>query len=141
LHLHPCEMFINTDAANQSTRPHGVVDNSTRQPEEPTTSLETFVGQDAPPTYLEATTPMPWNGRASEDEGAGLLRGWSSLAPSRNEEHKDGRYHKKSIRERISQNRLLIGIVAVLSAVIFIVIVIVAAPRYETKVRGSVFVR
>ena len=93
-------MYIDTAAANQGAKnPHVTVSSPTRYPEEGTPLLETFVGQDAPPTYLEATTPMGWR-----EEGVGLLNeARPVLTPMREEGHKDGRYRRRDWREIFSR--------------------------------------
>ncbi len=72
-------MYIDTAAANSWSRQPQVVisprygaaytQSQTPLPEEPLNN------SDAPPTYLEATTPGLYYGRSSGDEGATLLHG------------------------------------------------------------------
>ncbi|KAH7135076.1 hypothetical protein B0J11DRAFT_501926 [Dendryphion nanum] len=70
-------MFIDTEAANKAATRVTVTSssprNASRYSPETTPLMETFVGQAPPPSYLEATTPAPWNNRPSGDEAARLL--------------------------------------------------------------------
>lgn len=70
-------MFIDTEAANKGIARVEVSSSSPgrapRYSQDSSPLLESFVGQEPPPTYLEATTPVPWNGRPSGDEAARLL--------------------------------------------------------------------
>lgn len=72
-------MFIDTATANsRSSRPQIVISGRTTPRTSPynesqTPLLETFVGQAAPPSYLEATTPGLYSSRLSNDQGARLL--------------------------------------------------------------------
>jgi hypothetical protein len=49
---------------------------------------------DAPPTYLEATTPGLYYGRPSGEEGANLLNG-------EEQEYKQDEYRKRSFRQSL----------------------------------------
>lgn len=69
-------MFIDTAAANERSRQSQPFISSNIVPyTELQTPLleESFNSHDAPPTYLEATTPGLYYGRSSDDEGAALL--------------------------------------------------------------------
>lgn len=129
----PNDMYIDTEAANKGARPKVAVSSSSpvRYPEERTPLLETFLGQDAPPSYLEATTPMGWRG-----EGVGLLNEErATLTPLREEVHKDGKYRRRSLREHCSRGRMLKAMAAILG--IIILAAIIAALAHKNKV--SVF--
>ncbi|KAF2477023.1 uncharacterized protein BDR25DRAFT_330944 [Lindgomyces ingoldianus] len=108
-------MFIDTAAANAGSKAKvaRAPQSTTRDSEETTPLLETFVGQDPPPTYLEATTPNPWNGRPSGDEATRLLsfdgRGTPVplLARSSDGMYKGGAYQRRSLREHCSRRRMI----------------------------------
>jgi hypothetical protein len=134
----PSDMFIDTEAANRGSKPTVVVSaagSSRRDYEEDATPLlETFVGQEAPPpSYLEATTPMPWDGRPSRDEASRLLVGerasFAQMTPMREEMHKDGKYRRRSFREHFSRKRMLKWVAATLA----LIIVAAAAVALATK--------
>lgn len=125
-------MYINTEAANAAAKKPRVEINrsSPVYREESTPLLETFVGQDAPPSYLEATTPMGWRG-----EAVGLLNEERPvLTPLREEGHKDGQYRRRNFREYFSRKRTLIGLAALL--VIIILAAIVAALAHKDSKVG-----
>jgi hypothetical protein len=120
-------MYINTEAANQAAKRPQVTIGSPAQERSPL--LETFVGQDAPPSYLEATTPMGWRG-----EGVGLLNeDRAMLTPLREEGYRDGRYRRRNWRD-ISWRKRLQWSAVMLVIMILIVIIAVLATRNE-KVR------
>lgn len=123
-------MYIDTEAANQrSKKPQVTISSPTRYTEESTPLLETFVGQDAPPSYLEATTPMGWRG-----EGVGLLNEERAvLTPLREEGHKDGIYRRRNWREIFSRKR--VKWLAALLALIILIIIIAALAHRDSKVR------
>lgn len=127
-------MYIDTEAANKGgSKPKVTVNSPTRYSEERTPLLETFVGQDAPPSYLEATTPMPWNGRPSGDEASRLLEdgGRPSFAHMSEELHKDGKYRRRSFREHCSRKRMLKWIAAILALIILAAVI--AAVTHKNK--------
>jgi hypothetical protein len=132
-------MFIDTEAANKAGKPSVVVSAagpSRRNEEDATPLLETFVGQEAPPpSYLEATTPMPWEGRPSGDEAARLLvnESFAQMTPMREEMHKDGKYRRRSFRDQFSRRRMLKWVAATL-ALIIIVAAVVAWATKDMKV-------
>lgn len=92
-------MFIDTIVANSRSRqPQAVIDSQhTASYTESRTPLldENPDSQDAPPTYLEATTPGLYYGRPSGDEGATLL--------NREEEqrYKEDEYSGRSFRQSL----------------------------------------
>lgn len=134
---HPSDMYIDTEAANKGAKPKVTVSSPTRYSEERTPLLETFVGQDAPPSYLEATTPMPWNGRPSGDEGARLLDGGRvAVTPMAEDIHKDGKYRRRSFREHCSRRRMLKWVGAIL-AIITLAAIIAALTNKHQKVKVS----
>lgn len=147
----PDAMFIDTQAANKSGKPTVVIDavegSSSRNYEQDATPLmETFVGQEAPPpSYLEATTPMPWEGRPSGDEGSRLLiPGRASFAPMTPgmEEmgHRDGKYRKRSFGDQFSRKKMFKWIAATLGIIILAAVIMAIATR-DTKVCKSLALR
>ncbi|OAG11944.1 uncharacterized protein CC84DRAFT_1079908 [Paraphaeosphaeria sporulosa] len=118
-------MYIDTEAANQAAKkPQVTISSPARYPEERTPLLETFVGQDAPPSYLEATTPMGWR-----EEGVGLLNEERAvLTPMREEGHKDGRYRRREWKEIFSRKRVKWS-GALLAAILLIVVIAALAHR------------
>lgn len=123
-------MYIDTEAANQAAKkPQITIGSPAQYAQERSPLLETFVGQDAPPSYLEATTPMGWR-----EEGVGLLNeARPVLTPLREEEHKDGRYRRRSWREVLSRKRIK-WMGALLAAILLIAIIAALAHR-DNKVR------
>lgn len=122
-------MYIDTEVANKGTGPKVAVDsNPARYSEQRTPLMGTFVGQDAPPSYLEATTPVGWRG-----EGVGLLNEERvPFTPMREEEHQDGKYRRRSIKEHCTRRRMLIGMAAILA--IILLGAIVAAFNHKKEV-------
>jgi hypothetical protein len=127
-------MFIDTDAANKGV--------SSKLPRvspgsmEPTPVLETFLGQDAPPTYLEATTPGldKWQSRPSGDEAARLLSSDGKPSPMVMEEEMDeaykrSKYRRKSFREHCSRISMLKWLAALLAITILAAIFAVAVHK------------
>jgi hypothetical protein len=94
-------MFIDTANANsRSARPQVIISPAQRTSpynESSTPLLETFVGQDAPPTYLEATTPGLYSARLSDDQGARLLAEGDREA--RDAAIKEEKYRRKGLRQ------------------------------------------
>lgn len=126
-------MYIDTDAANAAAKkPRVEVTRSSPVYREQTTPLmETFVGQDAPPSYLEATTPMGWRG-----EAVGLLdEERPALTPLREEGHQDGQYRRRSLRDFFSRKRIKWA--AAILAIIALIAIIVALAHRDSKVRRS----
>lgn len=118
----PQDMYIDTEAANKGLRPKINVTKPRSNDNSPL--LDSFVGQ-APPSYLEATTPNPWNTRPSGDEGARLLSFDGRGAPG---DAETGLYkalsgRRRSFREHCSRKRMLKWMAAILFLVIFAVIV------------------
>ncbi|KAF2261736.1 hypothetical protein CC78DRAFT_343109 [Lojkania enalia] len=136
-------MFIDTEAANkglklQSQNYEDIVplQSATRYSEERTPLLDAFVGQ-APPSYLEATTPNPWNlqfTRQTGEEGVRLLSidGRASPALPVDDGYKGSRYRRKSLKEHCTRKRMLKFMGALLGIVILAAIV-AAATRQEKK--------
>ncbi|KAF1925492.1 uncharacterized protein M421DRAFT_237112 [Didymella exigua CBS 183.55] len=91
-------MFIDTAAANSRSRqPQAVfLTGYATQDREPQTPLldESLDSRDAPPTYLEATTPGLYHGRPSGEEGANLLNG-------EEQEYKQNEYRRRSFRQTL----------------------------------------
>ncbi|PVH96220.1 hypothetical protein DM02DRAFT_599577 [Periconia macrospinosa] len=107
-------MFIDTQRAQRTLGPNlrvtGPESHNPTAEESPL--METFVGQEAPPpSYLEATTPLPWAGRPGGDEGARLLEdgGRVPISPM-HEEYKDGKYRKRGILEWFTRRRVVRGL-------------------------------
>lgn len=91
-------MYIDTAAANSQSRQPGVI--ILPRYAAPYTQAETPLleepldGRDAPPTYLEATTPGLYYGRPSGDEGATLL--------NREEQgYKEDAYSRRSFKQTL----------------------------------------
>ncbi|KAF2680264.1 hypothetical protein K458DRAFT_392916 [Lentithecium fluviatile CBS 122367] len=138
----PDEMFIDTEAANKGGKPRVVVSagspSRTRYEQDATPLLETFVGQEAPPpSYLEATTPMPWEGRPSGDEAQRLLVGgrasFAPMTPLREEMHKDGKYRRRSFREHFSRRRMLKWVGATLALIVIAALIAALASKDKKK--------
>lgn len=120
---HLQDMYIDTDAANRGAKPKIAV--SSPRSTENSPLLESFVGQAPPPSYLEATTPNPWNARPSGDEGARLLsfdgRGLREDEEQGSLKGVGGR--RRSFREHCSRKRMLKWIGAILFLIVFAAIV------------------
>ncbi|KAJ4360748.1 uncharacterized protein N0V89_001315 [Didymosphaeria variabile] len=118
-------MYIDTEAANEGAKkPQGTTRSPARYTEERTPLLDSFVGQDAPPSYLEATTPMGWRG-----EGVGLLNEETAvLTPLREEGHKDGRYRRRNCKAYYSRKRMQ-WLAALFVMIILVAIIAVLAHR------------
>jgi hypothetical protein len=91
-------MYIDTAAANSRSRqPQTVISpryvNQYRESQTPLLD-EPLDPRDAPPTYLEATTPGLYYGRPSGEEGANLLNG-------EEQGYKQDEYRKRSLRQRL----------------------------------------
>ncbi|KAF3036350.1 hypothetical protein E8E12_007871 [Didymella heteroderae] len=91
-------MYIDTAAANSRSRqpqiiisPRYTTPHQASQTPLPDESLDS---RDAPPTYLEATTPGLYYGRPSGEEGANLLNG-------EEQGYKQDEYRKRSFRQRL----------------------------------------
>lgn len=114
-------MFIDTQTAQRTMGPNLQVtgpNGYTAADESPL--LETFVGQDAPPpSYLEATTPLPWAGRPGGDEGARLLEdgGRAPISPM-SEEYKDGKYRKRGFLDWFTTRRVVTGLLIVVGIIL-----------------------
>lgn len=142
---HPRDMFIDTDAANKGAKSQAQTQITVTSPQsasryphsqESTPLLESFVGQEAPPSYLEATTPQPWNARPSGDEGARLLSFDGRVSPGMREDgvmYGDMKYKKRSFREHCSRKRMLKWIAAIL-AIIILAAILAAVTQKEKKV-------
>jgi hypothetical protein len=135
-------MFIDTRAANKNLSIHAKVTGAKPFPthsNEGSPSLETFVGQDAPPpSYLEATTPMPW-ARSGGEEGERLLEdGGRSVAmtPMR-EEHKDGKYQRRGWMEYLTgRKRRVVPVLVGLITLIIMASLIATLARKQKQVRS-----
>jgi hypothetical protein len=119
-------MLIDTAAANARSRQPQVVNSpryATTYTESQNPLLESFDTHDAPPTYLEATTPGLYYGRFSGDEGATLL--------SRNEQaYKEDAYTGRSLRQ-LTRTRWMKW----LGAVMLIVFVFAAGVAFTSSPR------
>jgi hypothetical protein len=137
----PDAMFIDTQAANKSGKPAVVVseaESSTssarRYEQDEAPLMETFVGQDVPPpSYLEATTPMPWES-APGGEGSRLLApgraSFSPMTPGREEMgHRDGKYRKRSFGDQFSRKKMFKWIGATLALIILAAIIMALATK------------
>ena len=127
-------MFIDTKAANAGAAPRLKVTGASNGDPEDSPLLESFVGQDAPPpSYLEATTPMPWARSGRGNEGERLLEdGRVSIAftPMR-EEYKDGKYRRRGWADRLRKRRVLCGLLVLIVLIIFGAIIAALAGRKE----------
>jgi hypothetical protein len=126
-------MYIDTDAANKGSRPKINVELTSK---ENSPLLDSFVGQAPPPTYLEATTPNPWNGRPSGDEGTRLLSFDGRRAP---EDAETGLYkglsgRRRELREHCSRKRMVKWIAAILFLIVFAAIVAAITNRTKSTV-------
>ena len=120
---HPRDMYIDTEAANKGTRPKITISS----PENAETSplMDEFVGQAPPPSYLEATTPTPWNGRPSADEDARLLSLDGRTQPF-DMEHglfKGTSNRRRSFRDYCSRKRMVKWIGVIVFLIVFAAIV------------------
>lgn len=91
-------MFINTEAANRSRRLQTISSSGNAVPYTPSQDPlleEPLHSRDAPPSYLEATTPGLYSGRLSGDEGATLLNRGSQVYK---EDTDSGRSFRQSLR-------------------------------------------
>ena len=93
-------MFIDTTSANKIlSRPRIVVSPRTSPYNDSSTPLlETFFGQDAPPSYLEATTPGLYTSRLSEEQGARLLS--ADGREAKDAKGKEEKYQRRSYRNK-----------------------------------------
>ncbi|KAL6703806.1 hypothetical protein ACN47E_009025 [Coniothyrium glycines] len=109
-------MFIDTTTANaRTTRPHIIISPTGAAPtiEHSTPLLDAFVGQDVPPSYLEATTPGLYSSRLSGEEGARLLPydDREAVDAARKEE----KYRRKGLGDQCFQKRAMKAIALVLT--------------------------
>ena len=107
-------MFIDTAAANnRSSRPQIIISPSPYN-EHSTPLLETLDGQrDAPPSYLEATTPGLYTSRLSGEEGARLLS--FDGREARDATFKEDQYSQRSLRQQCLRKTWLKLVAAVLA--------------------------
>jgi hypothetical protein len=134
-------MYIDTEAANKGSkvRIKSTSPSASNNSPENTPLLDAFVGQ-APPSYLEATTPNPWNARPSGDEARRLLsfdtRGDDAppLADPLDGMYKGPSYgRRKSFREHCTKRRMLKWIAAIL-AIIILAAILAAVTHKDKKV-------
>jgi hypothetical protein len=111
-------MFIDTANANsRSLRPQIIVSPRTSPYNESSTPLlEPFVGQEPPPTYLEATTPGLFSSRLSEDQGARLLANGDREAGDA--AVKEDQYRRRGLRAHLATRRWVRWIPAIAFIVI-----------------------
>ena len=132
-------MFIDTAAANsQSSRPQIIVSPSPYN-ESSTPLLETIVGQqDAPPSYLEATTPGLYTSRLSGEEGARLLS--FDGREARDATLKEEQYSRQSLRQQYLKKTWLKLVAAVLAvmflAVMMALMLAAVSVRRDKQVRN-----
>jgi hypothetical protein len=109
-------MFIDIATANsRSSRPQIIISPRTSPYHEQSTPLlETFVGQDAPPSYLEATTPGLYSSKLSDDQGARLLVS-DGGREAKDAVLKEEKYRKRNLRDQCSKLRWLKWVAAVLA--------------------------
>ncbi|KAF2649345.1 hypothetical protein K491DRAFT_683928 [Lophiostoma macrostomum CBS 122681] len=127
-------MFIDTDAANQGTK-FQITAASPKALDGPSKDvspeMESFLGQEAPPSYLEATTPRPWIGRPSGDEEARLLSfdGRTSPPPV-DGSWKDFYYRRRGFREHWTRRRMLRwGIVSLIIILLLVILIVVSSRK------------
>jgi hypothetical protein len=131
-------MFIDTEAANKNAKV-SITATSPKPIDGPShdasPEMESFLGQEAPPTYLEATTPRPWIGRPSGDEEARLLTfdGCTSPPPV-DGSWKDFYYRRRSFREHWTRRRMLKWGVVFLIIILLIAILAVVSSKKNTTV-------
>lgn len=129
-------MFIDTANANIQSPRSRIITSPRTSPynDSSTPLLETFVGQDAPPSYIEATTPGLYNSRLSGEEGAGLLAldgRESGVARSKEEQ-----YRRKTLRQQCTKKQHLKWIGAVL-AVLVVAAILAALLAAATAQKGK----
>ncbi|KAF2114537.1 hypothetical protein BDV96DRAFT_100675 [Lophiotrema nucula] len=138
-------MFIDTEAANSRSKLPAIhIEETSKSPKpqyerESTPLVESFLGQERPPpSYLEATTPGPWNNefsvRPSGDEGVRLLSfdGRTSPGPADEDGMYKGMAHRrKRLREHCTRRRLLKWIGALL--LILLLAAIIAAATHKKR--------
>jgi len=110
-------MYIDTANANsRSSRPQIIISPRTSPYNESSTPLlETFVGQEPPPTYLEATTPGLYSSRLSDDQGARLLG--DGAREARDAAIKEDQYRRKGLRVQCTATRWVKWIAAVIAII------------------------
>ncbi|KAF1843166.1 uncharacterized protein K460DRAFT_340992 [Cucurbitaria berberidis CBS 394.84] len=118
-------MFIDTATANNESSRRQIVNPSRTSPydDSSTPLLETFVGQDAPPSYLEATTPGLYTSRLSGEEGARLLP--VDGREAQDARLKEDKYKRKTLRQQCANRKNLKWFAAVLFAVVLVAILAV----------------
>ncbi|KAH8708544.1 hypothetical protein GQ44DRAFT_690874 [Phaeosphaeriaceae sp. PMI808] len=126
-------MFIDTATANgRSVRPRIVISPRTSPYNETSTPLlETFVGQEPPPTYLEATTPGLYSSRLSEDQGARLLTDGDREA--RDAAIKEDKYRRRGLKGQCSAGRWAKLVAALLAILIIFGAVVAMAAAISAK--------
>jgi hypothetical protein len=127
-------MFVDTAAANnRSRRPQVVISPqyATQYRESETPLLETAELEDAPPTYIEATTPGLYYGRPSGDEGATLL--------SHNQQgYKEDAYSRLSFRQSLRARWMKwLGILMLLVFVFAAGVAFTTTARKDKQVRNT----
>ncbi|EOA90031.1 uncharacterized protein SETTUDRAFT_145497 [Exserohilum turcica Et28A] len=122
-------MYIDTATANsRSARPQIII--SPSFPHDGSSPLlETFIGQDAeaPPSYLEATTPGLYTSRQSGEEGARLLSFDGRRA--RDATFKEDQYARQSLWKRCIRSpwfRLLAAMIVFLMIIIMMILMAAA---------------
>jgi hypothetical protein len=130
-------MFIDTATANsRSSRPQIIISPRTSPHHEQSTPLlGTFVGQDAPPSYLEATTPGLYSSKLSDDQGARLLVS-DGGREAKDAASKEEKYRRKRLRDQCSKLRWMKWVAAVLvivllAAVLAVMLAAVTVQRHK----------
>lgn len=130
-------MFIDTANANsRSSRPQIIIsphnsDRASPYNDSQTPLMETFVGQEAPPTYLEATTPGLYSSRLSSDQGARLLG--SGDRAEQDAAQKEEQYRQKTRSDAITTRRVLKAVGAVLAVLILGLLLTALAAAVSVK--------
>ncbi len=99
-------MFIDTQTANsRAAQPRTSVARPSTYDDASTPLLEAFVGQDAPPTYLEATSPGLETSWPHYEDDTGLLP--MSARQARDRRSKEKIYNGRSRREKCLNRKTL----------------------------------
>ncbi|KAF2275470.1 uncharacterized protein EI97DRAFT_451029 [Westerdykella ornata] len=137
-------MYIDTEAANRGFILRVEKSPSTGDPVtlEDSPLLTSFVGQDPPPSYLEATTPINWHPRPSRDEAARLLSYNDVRTPVPplidpiDGVYNGPTYRGRGLREHCSRARILKWLAALFMIILFAAIITVvtrANPKQQNQ--------
>lgn len=133
-------MFIDTSTANsRSSKPQIIISPHTSPYHGQSTPLvKAFVVQDAPPSYLEATTPGLYSSRLSDDQGARLLAS-EGAREAKDAALKEEKYRQTNIRDqciRLAWLKWVAAVVAILLlAAVLAVMLAAVTVRSDKQVR------